>query len=248
MSNEKAQARFSQYVKQHKQYFGEKLAGPMLEYGCGAGQFLITAHAAGIACHGVEVEQARAAQFRANVAAQGRDHLNDYFKLYDGVILPYSSKYFNVTYSWFVLEHVHDIWTSLREIVRVTKVGGAISLATQDARNCYDGHCDTPWPLLLPAHLVKAYLEEFGHEESYIDYMCKEVFYVTTPLIASTLKALNCEIIYQSADPTPTCLDSINIRTADQAKAYARKVKTLIDHGQWARPMENAIVYARRLS
>ncbi len=247
MSTPQPMTQFQRYMMEHKRLFDADLKGPMLEYGSGSGGFLIEAHAAGVACYGVEVEKQRAAQFNARIARLEKPELEHFFRLYDGNILPFNARYFGAVYSWFVLEHVHDIWTSLREIVRVTKPGGTIYLKTQDARNCYEGHCDMPWPLYFPKTLIRPFLEEMGREPDYIDYICNEVFYVTTPQIASTLRSLGCEIVYASADNPPTYLDTIDITTPDEARAYARKMKKILDDGAWERPKENLVVMARRL-
>ena len=248
MTVDRKKSRFHAYVKKHKSYFGTPLTGPMLEYGCGAGGFLIEAHANNIACHGVEVVEMRQKQFRDKIAAEKKAHLDDFFHLYGGEILPFNTGYFNAVYSWFVMEHVGHVWTSLREIVRVLKPGGTIFIATQDARNCYEGHADKPWPPFLPLSLIPPYLDELGYEPDYIEYVCQEVFYVTAPQMTSTLRALGCEIIYESADPDPTYLEAINIQTDAEIRAFARRVKTLIETNAWERPKENAIIYARKLT
>lgn len=247
MSEPKKPTRFDRYYKQHVAKFGEAPQAPLLEFGCGAGEFLSHAHDAGIRCYGIEVSRTRYAEFKAKVASGEKENLIDFFALYDGTILPYNAGYFAGVYSWFVLEHIQDLWTSLREIVRVTKPGGTIFLVTQDARDCYDGHCDVPWPLFLPPHLMRPYLEEFNFDKGHVEYMCNEVYYVTTPMIVSALRAMNCEIAFQSQDPPLQYLDSIDIRTEQDARAYANKVKSLVEKGEWERPKENSIVHARRL-
>ncbi len=238
--------RFENYVKIHKQHFGAPPSGPLLDYGAGAGQFLIDAHNGNMACFGVETCATREKEFHRRIAELANDRLAEFFRLYEGDILPYNAKYFGGVYSWFVLEHVSDLWSSLREIVRVTKPGGTIFLLTQDARNCYDGHCDKPWPPFLPPRFIKAYLEEFGYEPDYIKYILEEVYYVTSPMVSSVLKALGCEIVYQSSDPEPAYLDSLDVSTEDEARAYARKIKDIVEKGEWSRPTENATIFARR--
>lgn len=246
MSERKKKSRFLSFTRNHRNYFGEALSGPMLEYGCGAGDFLIEAHENNIACHGVEVSNVRKSEFERRVPAHKKAELDNFFHLYDGELLPFGSRYFSSVYSWFVMEHVGHVWTSLREIVRVLKPGGTIFITTQDARGCYDGHADKPWPAFLPASLIPPYLDEIGYDSEYIKYISEEVFYVTTPQMSSVLASLGCEIVYQSADPPRRYTEANDISTEAEVRAFARRVVAMVEADEWERPTEHSTIYARK--
>ena len=234
---------FDAFVTLHRRVAGDRPARPILEFGAGPGQFLIDAHGAGQMCHAIEVDPEMEKAFLAKTEAL--PELRAFYRMYEGRLLPYNSNYFGTVHSWFVLEHVEDLWTSLREIVRVTKPGGVILLHTQDARNNYDGHCDAVWPAFLPREFFAPYLEGLGFQPDQARYM-SDVFYVTTPQLVSALEALGCEILTRSGDPEPAYLDALNVCSADQARDYGARIREQMARGAWRRPTQNALVAARK--
>jgi hypothetical protein len=57
------------------------------------------------------------------------------------------------------LEHVQDLEAVLREMVRVTKVGGGIYIRCPDYRSTFEAHYQLPWLPLLPRWLAERYLK-----------------------------------------------------------------------------------------
>ncbi|MEM9567409.1 MAG: class I SAM-dependent methyltransferase [Cyanobacteria bacterium P01_E01_bin.34] len=112
--------RYKRYQIQHKRYFGTEMAGRVLDFGCGAGGFVLAALEAGLDGWGVEVDKERQAQFQY-ITEKNFPQWRDRFELYEGRLLSYPSNHFDGIYSWFVFEHVTDPQTSLREISRVLK-------------------------------------------------------------------------------------------------------------------------------
>lgn len=242
----KIDPQLARYLRLHKKYFGSRPKGPILEYGAGKGDFLISANDNDLTVHGVEVDEVRAAEFKRN-CGEDLPRYEPFYSLYNGAVLPFNSRNFNGVYSWFVLEHVEDIYTSLREIVRVTKPGGSLLLFFQDARDCYEGHCDLPWPPFLPKQFFAPYLAAFGTSEQEIKFMERDVFYVTTPLVCSVLEWLGCKILYESSSALPKMLSGIDMATEDEAFAYGTEVRSQVESGNWERAPENGIVAAERI-
>ena len=243
----KISSQLARYLKLHTKHFGTRPKGPILEYGAGKGDFLINASNNNLTVHGVEVDEVRAEQFKRN-CGDDLPRFEPFYSLYDGTVLPFNSQYFGGVYSWFVLEYVQDIFTSLREIVRVTKTGGSVVLFFQDARDCYEGHCDLPWPPLLPKRFFAPYLAAFGASEQQIKFMERDVIYVTTPLVCSALESLGCKIHYESRAKHPKMLSGIDIASDEEAFTYGKQVRSQVESGNWERTPENGIVIAERTS
>jgi SAM-dependent methyltransferase len=235
--------RFQLFTNAVQQFTGARPKGRLLDFGCGAGGFLQAALDAGMDAHGVEVEADRQAQFHSSAPASRHDRL----KLYDGGLLPFGSRSFDLVYSWFVFEHVQQPMLSLREIVRVTRPGGTIHLYADDARNHWDGHVGIPLPAFMPRQFTRAYLEVFGLEER-AEFINDTVVYVTAPTVTSVLQTLGCEILHQNtADPSREIPAAADIASDDDARQVAREVKARLDRGLVPPPAENLHVVGRRV-
>lgn len=92
-----------------------------LDVGCGVGQVVARLQEAGFEAYGVDVSEpniARATQFCRHC------------QVYDGRVLPFPDRYFASAGAINVLEHVDEPEAFIREIVRVTEVGGRIVLSS----------------------------------------------------------------------------------------------------------------------
>lgn len=240
---ERGRRSFRLFSAQAQQFTGAPPKGRLLDFGCGAGGFLQAALDAGLDAHGVEVERDRQAQFLATAAAARHDRL----VLYDGSMLPFPSRNFDVIYSWFVFEHVQQPALSLREIVRVTRIGGTIHLYADDARNHWDGHVGIPVPAFMPRQFTRAYLEVFGLEHR-TDFINETVVYITAPTVTSALRTLGCEILHENGiDPAREIPGAADIASDDDARRVARELKARVASGLVTPPKENMHVVARRL-
>jgi 2-polyprenyl-3-methyl-5-hydroxy-6-metoxy-1,4-benzoquinol methylase len=99
----------------------EKPAGRALDVGCGVGQVVARLDSAGFEAYGVDVsepniERARKASARC--------------QLYDGRKLPFADQYFDSVGALNVLEHVEEPEDFLRELVRVTRIGGKLVISS----------------------------------------------------------------------------------------------------------------------
>ncbi len=86
--------RLASFERMHAQRFGRSFSGRMLEFGCGAGGFMVSALKNGMDIHGVEVDVERQKQFMRN-AEEFHPEAANRFTLYDGRLLPFPSHHFD---------------------------------------------------------------------------------------------------------------------------------------------------------
>jgi len=239
---EKGSQRYSRFKRDHLNHFGAKFSGRLLDFGCGAGAFVISALQDKVDVHGIEVEPTRRDQFILN-SEKYEPRAANRISLYPGRLMPYPSNYFDGCYSWFVFEHVPEPQVSLREIVRVIRPGGTLTLFAEDARNRWDGHSNTPWPPYLPREFAAAYLEGLGIPH-HADFITKSVVYISTPVVVDILQTLGMEVVYSNdqpqRDPFP---DGLYVTNNEQARALGEKMRA---RGAFESPKENLTVFARK--
>ena len=237
------EVRYNRYQAEHKRYFGAEQKGRILDFGCGAGGFLLAALNAGHDGWGVEVDEERLKQYE-NIATANFPDWSDRFVFYEGRFLDFASSSFDGIYSWFVFEHVTDPQTSLREIARVLKPGGTLYIQAEDVRNLWEGHALAPWPAYLPREFAGAYLEGLGKEHQ-TDFITNYVVYTSAPALTEILRTLGMEIIYETPAPTrPAIPEGLYVTNEDEARALGRKMKDSAVPG----PRENLSVIARKPS
>ncbi|MBM3443215.1 MAG: class I SAM-dependent methyltransferase [Bacteroidetes bacterium] len=149
------------------------IPGKLLDYGCGTGAFLYAMRDAGWEVQGLEPDEtARANAYRLYaLRVEAPESLKD---IPDG--------YFDVITLWHVLEHVHDLKGTLRQLVRILSREGTIFIAvpnpiSTDARH-YGAHWaawDVPrhlWhfpPIALQALLARYGLDVVGRKPMWFD-------------------------------------------------------------------------------
>lgn len=106
-------------LKMIVQAAGERLKGCILENGCGVGMYVEHLSPFGGKVIGLEYDFERAAEARAN---------SPYIINAAGELLPLSSGTFDLILSHEVLEHVQDDRVAIREMIRVLRPGGRITL------------------------------------------------------------------------------------------------------------------------
>jgi ubiquinone/menaquinone biosynthesis C-methylase UbiE len=217
----------------------------ILDFGCGAGAFLLEAIKNGHDARGVEVDSERHRQFLELAPAQHHDR----FVIYNGGILPFASNTFTFSYSWFVFEHVPNPGLSLRELARVTRPSGIIDIYADDARNHWDGHACIPWPAYMPRRFTEAYLSAF-HLNERQQFINETVFYISAPIICDILRTLHCEILYSNRAPDHPFFTREEMLCDSEQAAYSLglAVKSRLDAGLAPSPAENLHVTARKLS
>lgn len=239
---EKGVQRYRRFKDVHLKRFGRLPEGRLLDFGCGAGGFVIAALRDGMDVHGIEVEQEREIQFRTN-AARVEPTANSRLTMYDGRRMPFSTSSFDSCYSWFVFEHVTEPQTCLREIVRVLKVGGTLSLFADDTRNCWDGHAMAPWPPYLPREFAAAYAEGLGLPGC-AEFLTGQVVYISAAVVMDILTTLGMQIIYSNGNPkgdSALIAASLNVTSPEEARALGQKVAA---GRPWVAPTENLTIFA----
>ncbi|MDB6031401.1 MAG: hypothetical protein JWM16_1739 [Verrucomicrobiales bacterium] len=109
------------YSKYVRTLAPEKRGGRVLDVGCGVGQVVGQLSGGGFEAYGVDVSQPnieRARQF------------SERCQLYDGKRLPFPDQHFNTVGALNVLEHVDEPEAFLKDLVRVTEVGGRVVVSS----------------------------------------------------------------------------------------------------------------------
>lgn len=76
-----------------------------------------------------------------------------------GECLPFKNESFDIISSYQTLEHVSDIKSCCKEMLRIVKRGGIILLHFPDYRSSFEGHYRLPWIPLFPKPLARIYLK-----------------------------------------------------------------------------------------
>lgn len=101
--------------------------GKILDYGCGVGYFLQACKKAGWQVEGFEPNQLAREQTEQKLGQ----------KVHHENLTPFIDESFDVITLWHVLEHVHQLNETVKELVRVTKKGGHMVIAVPNA-DSYD--------------------------------------------------------------------------------------------------------------
>ena len=99
----------------------EKAGGRVLDVGCGVGQVIARLDAAGFEAYGVDVSEPNIERARK---------VSTRCQIYDGQSLPFRDQYFDAAGALNVLEHVETPEAFLRELVRVTRIGGRLVVSS----------------------------------------------------------------------------------------------------------------------
>jgi SAM-dependent methyltransferase len=100
----------------------------LLDYGCGTGEFLAAARKVGFNCAGIEPDSEARERARSNhkLIVEAPDHLSK---------LPQGS--FGVITLWHVLEHVHELDETIKQLKRCLSSEGVLIVAVPN-RTAYD--------------------------------------------------------------------------------------------------------------
>ena len=138
------------------------LRGRVLNVGCGTGGFNVAAAARGARVVGVDADSDAIA-----ICALRRE-AGVGFARAASEALPFADGAFDLVHCFSVIEHVASVTATIREMVRVTRRGGAIYVHTPNAWSCYEGHYKLFWAPFLPQALGRAYLRLRGRPVAYL--------------------------------------------------------------------------------
>ena len=234
---------FKLFTDMIRKFGPDNLNGPILDLGCGYGQFVFIALVKGLDCWGVDHSEKGIRLFHEMIDHKNRPRpWKNRYRLADVQDLPFENDFFSAIFSWYVLEHVTRLGPTLREAVRVTRPGGIIYLVAQDARNCWEGHCRIPWPPFLPDRLARVWAEVFE-----VDYSKRgNVYEYTEPQVRSILEALGCRIKLIGPAAANLIPNHWQWRTEDEVRTEARKYKKVFDEGKWIKQPENLHILAEK--
>jgi ubiquinone/menaquinone biosynthesis C-methylase UbiE len=127
--------------------------------GCGsAGDLMAFVRAGASKAYGIEVE--------ASLADLGRQRFQGtqyqtavQIDSYDGEVLPYPAKMFDIVFSMHVIEHTQDPRQYLRELFRVLKPDGVVFLELPNRYYKIEQHTLLPYLHFLPMRLRDAFLK-----------------------------------------------------------------------------------------
>jgi SAM-dependent methyltransferase len=138
------------------------LRGRVLNVGCGTVGFNVAAAAAGERVAGVDADR----DAISICALRPRAGLG--FARAAAATLPFSDGAFDLVHCFSVIEPVASVPATIREMVRVTRRGGAIYLHTPNAWSFYEGHYKLFWAPFLPPLVARAYLKLRGRPVAYL--------------------------------------------------------------------------------
>lgn len=109
------------YAKYADKLLPDDAGAKALDVGCGVGQVVARLTQAGAEAHGVDVSE-------PNIERAKK--VSERCQLYDGRKLPFPDRHFASVGALNVLEHVDEPEAFIRELVRVTDIGGRIVLSS----------------------------------------------------------------------------------------------------------------------
>ena len=83
--------------------------------------------------------------------------------------LPFDDNTFDAVISVAVLEHVRDLDMSMREAIRVLKLGGLLWANVPNYNSTYEGHYDIFWIPRITKGVAKRYVKLFRRDPSFVD-------------------------------------------------------------------------------
>jgi SAM-dependent methyltransferase len=169
----------------------------VLDLASGCGQFLIHSLDAGYDCIGLEPDPWRREFVAQKIDLLGRPPAwKTRIRAGRAEALPFDDDYFDYVTSYQTLEHVQDPAAAIREMLRVTRVGGAVHIMCPDYRGTFEGHYRLPWLPLMPRPIARSYLRALGRPTLGLD----TIGYVTRPRILRWIRDAERSRRFQVSD------------------------------------------------
>jgi SAM-dependent methyltransferase len=125
----------------------------VLNLGCGTGGFNVVARRHGAQVCGVDAEWDAVA-----IAADKARAAGGAVAAATGEALPFRDAAFDLVHCFSTIEHVASAATTIAEMLRVTRPGGAVYVHTPSALACYEAHYKLFWLPRMPRALARWYL------------------------------------------------------------------------------------------
>lgn len=180
-----------EYLRRLEELAGKLAGKKLLNVGCGTGGFNMVALDSKVQAFGLDVDKEAIDICRLKAELKGFE--KEYFLKESAEALPFPDDYFDVVYTFSVLEHLQDLEQSLKEIKRVLKKDGLLFINAPDYSSCYEGHYKIFWIPNLPKKMAKAYLKLRGRPSEFLD----SLNFITKKEILEKLQRLGLEIIFQ---------------------------------------------------
>ena len=233
-TREMKRATARQYLAEIRRYDGAP-AGHLLEIGCGDGDFLVEAEAAGFQVTGVEYAPAACAQARARLQ-RGSIICGELERAGVG------AAQFDLCVLSDVIEHVRDPLAFLREIHRVLKPGGAIFIATPSLASWSARLLHENWMEFKPEHLT------------YFDPQTLETALFRTGydqvIVRPGWKVLSFDYVAKHCErfPVPVVTPLLNFLSALLPAGMRRKYRRVVASGMMVFARKAALPERRKLS
>jgi len=240
----KGEARWNQCAEELGKVNPQLLQGPILDFGCGGGYFVLEGLRRDLDIWGVDRLFGKIKRYRKLIEyTSSPEDWGQRCLVGDGVILPFPSDSFDLVSSWWVFEHIPTPGEALREMVRVARPGGVIVIRAQDARTSWEGHCNIPWVPYLSGRLTRVWIEEFGKSPS----MYEGVYDITQPQAISILESLGCRIVKKSESPESMIDGHRQLSTEKNVRQMARLIKAKLERGEWTQRQDGLYLYAQKV-
>lgn len=154
--------------------------------GAGTGQEFVTFHQLGYDVYGIEPYQKAIDILKLKCQYYNVDE-NKIAKAY-AEDLPFEKNYFDLVWSFTVLEHVQDVKKSIEEIYRVLKPGGWAFLGMPDYKHFYEPHYKLFIPAFLPVPIIRLILKLKGRPNKFAKH---GINYINTKKVRNILQDLD---------------------------------------------------------
>lgn len=241
----KGKTRWNQCFEALEKIDPDLLQGPVLDFGCGVGYFVLEGLRRNMNIWGVDQFYGKILRYQKLLGyTKSPVNWSRQCLVGNGTTLPFSSESFDVVTSWWVFEHIADPGEAIREMVRVTRPGGVIVMRAQDAHTSWEGHLNIPWIPYLPGHLQRVWIEAFGKSPE----RRQGVWNITQNQVITLLNFLGCRTIIQAKPPRPLVDSSYQLSTKEDVLRLANKVKKEFESGERKPVQEGLYLYAQKIS